>query len=196
MSYNQYQYFRINLTLGPMFSGKTSRAISLYNLYDSKEVLICCPSKNTRDNGKTLKSHDNIEIDVLFFNSILDILEKINDDIKYIIIDEVQFISNLKDLCFSLNIHKVLTVYLFGLNSDYNQKLFPPIIDILPYINDRITFLKSKCSKCKVLKCAEFSQLKDLNLENKKTVDGIIIGGKDEYEVLCYSCFIINKIQF
>lgn len=192
---SKYQSFRINLTWGPMFSGKTSTVISLSKVYHSKEVLICCPITNDRDNGITLKTHENSsnvtnEVDALFFNSISDILEKIDDDIKTIIIDEAQFVSNLKDLCFALNIKNVVSVYIFGLNSDYNQKLFPSIADILPYVNERITFLNSNCSLCNRPKCAEFSKLKNINLENKKTIGGFIMGGKNEFEVLCYPCFL------
>ena len=189
------QSFRMTCTTGPMFCGKTSRAINLYEEYKKKGygVLICCPLFNTRDDGVTLKTHEDVEIEALFFDSSLDILEKIDDDINYIIIDEVQFILNLKDLCFALNIKNVTDVHLFGLYSDFNQKLFQPIADILPFINNRTNFLKSRCSLCGQSKSAEFSKLKNINLENTKTINGHIIGGKDKFEVLCYPCFIVNK---
>ena len=187
-------YSSIELTLGPMFSDKTTTAFLLYDSFDPETVLMCCPLENTRDNGKTLKSHKDVEIDVLFFRSSLDILDKIDDNITRIIIDEVQFISNLKDLCYILLRSKnVSMIHLFGLNSDFEQTLFQPIAEILPYVFDRITYLKSKCSYCETKKSAIYSVLKDDTFKKNKTIDGHIIGAEKIFDVLCSECFLVYK---
>lgn len=172
-----------------MFSGKTSSAHNKY-IENKNTSLLCCTSKNTRDKYGESKTHNGNILNAIYFEKLSDIITHINEKIEIIIIDEAQFVSDLKTLCFGLNVKNVTEIHLYGLNSDYNQKSFQSIVDILPHVHDRMKFLKSKCSKCHAKNTSEYSMLKSKNFIKNKTNDGIIIGGEDQYYVVCNTCYL------
>ena len=86
----------LELIVGPMFSGKTSYLIDIYNKYHKSNIkqIVINHSLDARYSDKKMVSHDKNEIDCIFKDKLSDI--DIDDEIKIILINEGQFFSNLK----------------------------------------------------------------------------------------------------
>jgi thymidine kinase len=168
------------LTLGPMFSGKTTKSIQVYNHHNilNKSILVIKPLIDNRYDTNSIVTHDKLKRNCISVNKLSDILD-IN---KYqvIIIDEGQFFSDIYEKALEWSVSK--EVYVFGLNGDSNKNLFGDVYKLLPHV-DEIIFLKSLCKICCDGTPAIFSK-KMIN--NDKIVD---VGGSDMYQAVCRKHF-------
>ena len=82
---NEMQTGYLELIVGPMFSGKTTRLIEIYNKYQQKNVIAINYSQDTRYSDTMLSSHDKKMIPCLFADNLNSVLEH-PDIIKKIII--------------------------------------------------------------------------------------------------------------
>ena len=171
---------KLELFIGPMFSGKSTELIKNIRLYKiiNKKVLILKPNIDTRYDKNKIVSH-NGENETCY---VIDNLEKISNEIitKYdiIIIDEGQFFKSLKNMCLlwveKYNKHVIVG----GLDGDYQRNPIGELLDLIPYA-DKYQKLYALCNYCKDGTKAIFSK-RIMNNQNQ-----ILIGGSELYVSVC-----------
>lgn len=167
--------FKLEIILGPMFSGKSTellRRISRYEAIGKKIFLINhCIDTRTDNFVKTHSNHTKIAIKTDKLMSLIELSEFQESDI--IGIDEAQFFEDLYE--FILAIEKTdKIVILSGLDGDYKRKPFGKILDCIP-LCDTVTKLSAMCMQSKDGTPAIFSKRIVNNVEQK------FVGDNEEY---------------
>jgi len=183
----------LQVIYGPMFSGKTTKLIDIYEEKSSKFGEKSCLAINyaldNRYGEGQIISHDNKKIKC---HSIINLLEFIKNkdtrnliiDSSFIFINEAQFFKNLKESIIELTETLNKEVILCGLDLDYKKEKFGEILD-LTVMTNKVFKLTGKCNNC--------------NLESEFThrvIDSneIILIGTNEYIPLCNICYnLTNK---
>ena len=170
----------ITTITGPMFSGKSTRLLAEYdNITDKSSILCFKSSKDKRDKTKIRARNVENKIDAIVISKFEDILDFLSFDIKYIFIDEVQFISGDYMILNNLSINNDIDIYIVGLSQTSEHKPFGCMPNILA-ISNNIYNLKARCSCGKT---AYYTYCK----VNKK--DDVLIGDI-EYEPICRKCLV------
>jgi thymidine kinase len=191
----------LELFIGPMFSGKTSKLIELYkqNAFCGIPIAVINHSLDTRYHGTMLSTHDKDMVPCIQTSLLKDIWSNDNVyeafSVKYnnhmalrsaevILINEGQFFDDLYE-CVRDMLLKKKRVYIAGLDGDFERKKIGQIIDLIP-LCDKVTKLTSICSSCRDGTPGIFSlRLTD---ETEQTVVGI-----DNYIPLCRKCYEIKN---
>jgi len=183
------QYGYIELIIGPMFSGKTSKLLELYKQHkfcNIKSVIIN-HTIDTRynENSNTISTHDNIvspclkveNLSTLWSNTYKH-AELLNSSI--ILINEGQFFNDLYEVvCDMVTYNK--QIYICGLDGDFKRKPFGQILNLIPMC-DKVTKLTSICAYCKNGTSGIFSSR--VTNEVCQTVIG-----SDNYKPVCRNCY-------
>ena len=177
----------LELFIGPMFSGKTSKLIELYKQYKfcNIPVLVINHSIDNRytestktNNMVELSSHDKITIPCLQTEKLLDI--EVNFETNIILINEGQFFADLYQFT-ELMLEQNKTIYISGLDGDFKRQKFGEILDLIP-LCDKVTKMQSLCSLCKN-GCPGIFSLR-LTQEQQQTLIGV-----DNYIPVCRNCY-------
>ena len=124
----------LEVILGPMFSGKTTRIIDIYNseYQQGKNIMVINYSGDTRYHDTMLSTHDKIMIPCIFTNTLTDVCN-VNDikDIDTILINEGQFFDDLYESVNYLVNVKDKKVYVCGLDGDFQCREFGSILKIV-----------------------------------------------------------------
>ena len=173
----------LNIYIGSMFAGKTSKIITIYNSLLSEDVntLVITHSLENRFEENYISTHDNIKICCNKLSNISDIhslssLEKST----VILIDESQFFPDLNNVLELVEKYNKC-VYVFGLDGDFKRNKFGQILDLIPYC-DNIHKLKSVCYKCK-----------DKGIFSRRITDSdeqLLVGSNNDYQPVCRECYI------
>lgn len=187
----------LHLILGPMFSGKTSKLLEVYEkcLLSNISVLVINHSIDTRYSNDMLSTHNKQMIPCTFTNKLNDIFNvsdmnfnsinpvHIND---FILINEGQFFEDLYDWV-KIMVEKFnKNVYVCGLDGDSNRNKFGQMLDLIP-ICDKVTKLRSLCVICKNGNKAPFT-LRTIHNNSQ-----ILVGNEDSYKPVCRNCYIYNN---
>ena len=192
---NQSNQSYLELFIGPMFSGKTSKLVEIYKqcLFCNIPVAVINHSIDTRYHNNLLSTHDKIMIPCIQTNKLKDIwqyednsiLHHIDDSFKLInadviIINEGQFFEDLLPVVDHMLRHNK-KIYVGGLDGDFERKKFGQILDLIP-LCDKVTKMTSLCGICKNGTHGIFS--KRISSEKEQTVVG-----SDNYIPVCRSCY-------
>jgi thymidine kinase len=192
----------LELFIGPMFSGKTSKLVEIYKqcLFCSIPVAVINHSIDIRYHNNLLSTHDKVMIPCIQTNKLKDIwqydetfhesdiiLPRLIDSIQLInadviIINEGQFFEDLLPAVEHMLQHNK-KIYVGGLDGDFERKKFGQILDIIP-LCDKVTKMTSLCGICKNGTPGIFS--KRISLEKEQTVVG-----SDNYIPVCRACYKI-----
>jgi thymidine kinase len=174
----------LELIIGPMFSGKTSKLIQIYNELkaSSKSVSIINHSFDKRYHESMLSTHDNIMVPCLQSKTLGELwYSNILKTSDYILINEGQFFEDIYSVVISM-LKCGKRIYICGLDGDFERKKFGCILDLIP-LCDTVTKLISICFLCKEKKTpAIFS--KRLTSERDQTIIGC-----DNYIAVCRLCY-------
>ena len=190
----------LEIILGSMYSGKTSRLVEIYKQckFCNISVVVINHSIDTRYDDELLSTHDKIKIPCIKTEKLFDIypydlnLEKgvqniprITDKFKIVacevvLINEGQFFPDLEEFV-KILLTNDKKVYVCGLDGDFERKKFGQIINLIP-LCDKVTKLTSLCSVCKNGAPGIFS--KRITLETEQTVVG-----SDNYIPVCRKCY-------
>lgn len=186
---------KLRFYYGCMGAAKTLRLLTTAYNFDERGIkcIIMNPSINDRDGSgyiasrigikracRLIKPTDNL------LDEILSIKENEISDLKWILIDECQFLTEdqisqlaavVDDLC--------IDVMCFGLRTDFKTHLFPGskrLFEIADYIEE----IKSSC-KCGRKNMVNARMTSDGNL----VIDGdqVVVGGNDRYTSMCRKCW-------
>jgi len=175
----------LHITLGPMFSGKTTELLdkieNLLKIVSNDEILIINHNSDTRYSNNSICSHDKKQMPSLSVNKLSDIFNIIDIDInkkKYIFIDESQFFNDLYEVVKLLLETYKKTIYISGLDGDFKQEPFREsrLLDLIPYA----TTIKKLSSFCNV--CNENAPFTKRIINS---VEQICVGGSDSYIPVC-----------
>jgi thymidine kinase len=170
----------LEIIVGPMFSGKTTHLVGLYEKYVESgiSVLAINYSADKRYHQSMLSTHDKIMIPCVFADQLCDVIEKIAD-VDAILINEGQFFPDLYDVVESLINHSKKRIHICGLDGDFKRKKFGQILDLIP-LCDTISKLHAKCLNC--------GHPGIFSHRVTKESEQIVIGS-DNYLPLCRSCY-------
>jgi len=194
----------LKIIMGPMFSGKTSMLIDLYNKekkttqnnyncyhYNSptNTILAINYDKDIRYGENKIVSHDGQEISCISINNLNELYHSESDkqlliSAKYIFINEAQFFQNLKYWVLNQIENHNKNIILCGLDSDFKRDKFGELLDLIPHA-DSLIKLYGKCSKCNNKSLYTYRVTGETNQE---------VIGSDNYIPVCRNCYnILNN---
>jgi len=170
----------LEIILGSMYSGKTSRLVEIYKQcqFCNISVIVINHTIDNRYDDNLMSTHDQIKIPCLKTEKLLNLQTNIRSDV--ILINEGQFFSDLEEFVEKMLEHKK-KIYICGLDGDFERKKFGQILNLIP-LCDKVTKLTSLCSLCKNGTPGIFS--KRITFEKEQTVVG-----SDNYIPVCRSCY-------
>ena len=188
----------VTAILGPMMSGKSTQLLRYLerSIRGNKKVCLIRPMIDDRDffshSKGTQTIFDSLSITTYYFgsnfsenfNTYTSILENYN----VLGIDEVQFLDHAVSYISGF-INRNKTVYVSGLLATSENKVFPNVLDILPFC-DYIEKLSGVCTMCGS-DIGNYTYYK----EGEKHTD-IIVGGADKYTVICGQCLMGGKNEY
>jgi len=142
----------LDLIIGPMFSGKTSRIIQLFNEYIRIGIqpLVINYFEDKRYSLSDLSSHDKIMVPCVMIEHLDDIVNDENfNRSTVILINEGQFFKNINIWARKFTeppFNKI--IHICGLDGDFERNCFGNWLELIPYC-DKVEKLTSICSKCK-----------------------------------------------
>lgn len=190
----------LELILGPMFSGKTSRLVEIYKQckFCNISVTVINHTIDNRYDDELLSTHDKIKIPCIKTERLSDIwtehididedlskIARVQDKFKVatsdvILINEGQFFEDLYEVVVEM-LKRDKKVYICGLDGDFERKKFGTILDLIP-LCDKVHKLTSLCSLCKDGTRGIFSMR--LTSETEQTVVG-----SENYIPVCRKCY-------
>ena len=172
----------LEVVLGPMFSGKSSYALSYVRRQRAigKDVLVIKPNLDTRYTfNHELITHNKDTIPCTVWNVQNPICMFSDLDYDCFVIEEAQFFNHLEDFCYELLFRQNKHLLVVGLDGDFNQKKFGEVLDIIPMATS-VTKLTSLCSVCCDGTPAPYT--KRLQTKSKNQID---VGGAEKYVAVC-----------
>lgn len=177
----------LELIIGPMYSGKTSELLRLYNRYKciNKNIIVVTHSIDDRYR-EGICSHDAQFCESIILSSLSEIDISMLYYVDVIIVEELQFFDDAFDniILWVDKLNK--TVICAGLDGDFERNPFGDVLKLIPYA-DKVTKLTALCKKCNNGTPAIFS--KRITNNNKQT----IVGGADMYESVCRKHYLEEK---
>ena len=173
----------LEIFIGPMYSGKTSKLLEMYKQYKfcNVPIEVINYSEDTRYHETMLSSHDKIMIPCIQTLRMSNVMnEKRIRDADVVLINEGQFFQDLVPCVLEL-VKLKKKVYISGLDSDFERKKFGTLLDLIPMC-DKVTKIHSLCSICKDGTAGIFS----LRLTQEKEQKVI---GSDSYIPVCRYCY-------
>ena len=173
---------KIELIIGPMFSGKSTRLIGQIRKYTykaKKTIMIKFFADKRYSEKSEVVTHDLLKYDSIDCKNLRDHFEKIkNYDV--IGIDEGQFFPDLVEVCEELALMRK-TVVVAALNGDFRMEPFPVIANLIPKA-DKIKLLKAYCFKCH--RDAKYT------LRIVQSNETVLIGAGEAYKPACRECHV------
>jgi thymidine kinase len=172
----------VEIILGPMFSGKSSYAISYIrrHLAIGKRVVAIKPNIDVRYSDQhVIVTHDRETIPCIMWDisDPLGMIDAIRTS-NCIVIEEAQFFLGLKSFVHELVFTHKKQVLVVGLDGDATQKKFGEILDCIPFA-ESVKKLNAFCHICKDGTHAPFS--KKLSSDESQ----VDVGGQDKYVAVC-----------
>jgi len=177
----------ITLIYGPMFSGKTTKLIELYNeaMTQNKNCVAINYELDTRYGKNKIISHDGLAIDCYSIINLDDFIKNsVTKDVitnaDYIFINEAQFFGSIHTSVLYLNETLRKNVILCGLDLDYKRERFGTMMELLVKATS-VFKMTGKCVKCNGASCY-----------SHRIVNSYfqILIGTSEYIPLCETCYI------
>jgi len=174
----------LEIILGPMKSGKTTKLIEIYKQYNYCNIKVCVINHiyDIRYSNCEVVSHDNLKIPCIMVDTIEQAYNDNNSfqDFQVILINEAQFFQDLYTYVLKmLNNNKI--IYISGLDGDYKKSKIGQIIDLIPHANN-VSKIHSLCGICKNGNKAIFS--KRITNQTEQVVIGV-----DNYIPVCRKCY-------
>ena len=178
---------KIELILGPMFSGKSTRLIEQMRkyVYKAKKTIMVKYYADQRYSEKSeVVTHDLIKYDSINCKLLGNSFNTLKQ-YDVIGIDEGQFFADLVEVCEELALMGKI-ILIAALNGDFRMEPFPVIQRIISK-SDKIKLLKAYCFNCH--KDAKFS------LRIVQSNETVLIGAGEAYKPACRECHVFFSKQ-
>ncbi len=173
---------KIELIIGPMFSGKSTRLIGLIRKYTykaKKTIMIKFFADKRYTDKSEVVTHDFLKYDSIDCKNLREHFDKIKC-YDVIGIDEGQFFPDLVEVCEELALMKK-TVIVAALNGDFRMQPFPVVANLI-----------SKADKIKLLKAYCFNCHRDAKYTFRivQSNETVLIGAGEAYKPACRECHV------
>ena len=172
----------LEIVLGPMFSGKSTYALSYIRRQKAigRQVLALKPNIDTRYSLESLLvTHNKESTHCVVWDISKPLTELEYGEPDCIIIEEAQFFRGLQQFVWNcLRSNKTIHILLVGLDGDANQTPFGEISQCIPLASSIIK-LNALCSQCKDGTEAPYT------IKKSGSESQIDVGGADKYEAVC-----------
>jgi thymidine kinase len=140
---------KLELIIGPMFSGKSSELIRKIRILKciNRKILVVKPKIDNRYHQHKIVSHNKDSEDCIIVDNLKDLDNNVIIDYQVIVIDEAQLFNDLKKYVLFLVENLNLHVIIGGLDGDYKREPFGEILNLIPYADD-YKKLTAMCNKC------------------------------------------------
>jgi len=193
----------LEIILGPMFSGKSTRLVEIYKQckFCNIPVIVINHSFDNRYDNELMSTHDQVKIPCIKTEKLSDLWCEDNIDLEaniemiprvkdkllvirsvVILINEGQFFEDIEEFVKKM-LENRKKIYVCGLDGDFQRKKFGKIVDLIP-LCDKVIKLSSLCGLCKNGIPGIFS--KRITSEKEQTVIG-----SDNYIPVCRNCYEI-----
>lgn len=174
----------LEVVIGPMFSGKTTYAISYIQRHQSidKNVVVIKPNIDNRYSiHNVIMSHNKQSHPCLIWDvSVHMYLVQAMLNADCVVIEESQFFNGLAVLVRSLVFTHKKDVLLVGLNGDASQNVFGELLQCIPFAT-KVTPLSALCSLCKDGSAAHYSK----KIARDMMDEQVDVGGTGKYIAVC-----------
>jgi len=170
----------LEIILGPMFAGKTTKLIEKYRecIFLSEKVCVINYEEDKRYDDVKLSSHNLVKIESLNLKKLSDILDM---DAEVFLINEAQFFEDLYTVVFKLVEEMGKKVYIYGLDGDYKREKFGKILDLIP-LSNKVEKLTALCNLCRNGTKAYFTK-RVTNDTSQKLI------GSNNHIAVCRNCY-------
>ena len=178
----------LKLVIGPMFSGKSSeliKEIRKLKVINTKYIVIK-PIIDNRYKSNYIVSHDKESEECIITDDLSNITDNEILDFNSIIIDEGQFLKNLKNKVLYWVEKLKKNIIIGGLDGDYKRNPIGEILELIPFC-DSIKKINSLCVHCKNGTPALFSH----RITNEQ--DQVVVGSSDIYIPLCRYHYLFSE---
>jgi thymidine kinase len=172
----------LDIVIGPMFSGKSSHAMSYVRRQKAigKKVIVIKPNIDRRySQDDVMVTHDREQTPCMIWDVDRN-LAPTHDITKHqcIVVEEAQFFHGLRDfVIFILKAHR-RDILLVGLDGDARQESFGEVLNCIPFATN-VTKLHAYCMLCKDGTIAPFTR------KNDNSGPQVDVGGSDKYLPVC-----------
>jgi thymidine kinase len=183
----------LEIVVGPMFSGKSSYALSYIRRQRSigRKVLVIKPNIDIRySNENVLITHNREQTPCM----VWEVGDPLNPcippirDADCIVLEEAQFFKGLRSfVAYALQSYNK-NILIVGLDGDASQYKFGEIVDCIPWATT-LTKLCALCAKCGNGTLAPYTQRLAVN-QLQMVVD---VGGPEKYESVCLKHLTYNQ---
>jgi thymidine kinase len=172
------RYGWVEVICGCMFSGKTEELIRRLKRADiaRQKVQIFKPEIDDRYGKEFVASHDATKIRSIAVSHAHEILQKIDDSVRVVGLDEAQFFDeSIVEVVERLS-NRGVRVIAAGLDMDYRARPFGPMPQLLA-IAEHVTKLTAVCMVCgaPATRTQRFSPISEQ----------VLVGAGDHYEARC-----------
>ena len=177
----------LEVVLGPMFSGKSSYALSYVRRQRAigKQVLVIKPDIDNRYSDQDFMiTHDQDRVQCMMWKTgkpLCEMNEELRNSYDCFVLEEAQFFSHLHHFCYELLFTHKKNVLVVGLDGCAQQKKFGEITDIIP-LSSSVTKLTALCSVCQDGTPAPYTKKLRMDWGGEEQVD---VGGADKYIAVC-----------
>jgi len=169
-----------------MYARKTwdLQAIALHYILRHLPILYIIFSDDKRYCSSELRplnvSHDGTSIHAVRAKNFAQDPPELTPDIKAVFVDEGQFFSHLGAFCQRMR-SRGISVYIAGLNSDFHQKPWSNIMEVMPALATKVTIKAAVCICCgDAAYCTrKIAGSKDVLVDT---------GADDKYVPTCFKC--------
>ena len=171
----------LEVVVGPMFSGKSSYALSYVRRQRAigKSVLVIKPDIDNRyTNENYLVTHDKEKVQCMMWKTSVPICQISDMNYDCFVVEEAQFFKDLYHFCEYLVFHENKHVLVVGLDGCAQQKKFGEILDVIPMATS-VTKLTALCSECRDGTLAPFTRKMEWGGEQ------VDVGGAEKYVAVC-----------
>lgn len=174
----------LEVILGPMFSGKSSRILSIVSRYSAigMSILVIKHSADNRYSQNEVATHDGRRAPCVSVGEFSEINEGFLRSFQVIVVEEAQFFRDLVQFVkYTVDdLHK--NVFLVGLDGDSERRPFGEILQCIP-LADRVEKITALCGGCANGAEAIFTRRR-VPCDRQ-----MVVAGSNLYEAVCRSCY-------
>jgi len=177
---------KLELIIGPMFSGKSTeliRHIRMMKVINATYIVIK-PKIDIRYESNKIVTHNKDSEKCIIVDDLNEVDDIMIINCSHLVIDEGQFIKNLKNKVLYWVEKLNINVIIGGLDGDFQRNPIGEIIDLIPYA-DKCNKMYALCKMCNDGTYALFSH-RILNTNKEQ----ILIGSNDVYIPVCRTHYL------
>lgn len=180
----------LDIVMGPMFAGKSSRILSIVSRYISigQRVLVVKHTSDTRYGEEDdVITHDRRRVPCRRLQSLNDLEDETLWRFDVVIVDEAHFFPGLVSFVRRVVEDHRKALFLVGLDGDSNRQPFGELLECVP-LADRVERITAFCHRCANGTPGLFSYRRQGPHDQQ-----VIVGGPERYETLCRRCFLRQR---